>query len=166
MNTVHKSEVHDLEVCKSGVGSCRPAGCTPPVAEPCKCGFTLIEVMVALGVFFVAVFAILGVLSNCLSNARALQQKSADAGMVAAELSLSNAITEGLDSGDFGTMYPGYTWTRDAYEAGSNGLFQADIIVQRPSGVVESKMSILLYRPQSQPGSTPGRGLFSGNVFR
>ena len=128
--------------------------------------FTLIEVMVALGIFFIAVFAILGVLSNCLSNARRLQQKGADAGMVAAELSLTNEVAEGLESGDFGDMYPGYTWTRDIYEVGSNGLFQADIIVQQPSGQLESKMSVLLYRPQSQAGNTANRRQATRNALR
>ena len=118
-----------------------------------KRAFTLIEVMIAMGIFFIAIFAILGVMSNCLRNARALQQKTVDAGMVAAEMSLTNAIEEGLDSGDFGDMYPGFTWTRDAYEAGTNGLYQVDIIVQRPTGAVESKMSVFFFRPQSQAGA-------------
>lgn len=125
--------------------------------------FTLVEVMVALGIFFMAVFAILGVMSTALRNARALQQKSVDAGMVAAEMSLTNAITEGLESGDFGDMYPGYTWTRDAYEVGTNGLFQVDIIVQKPEGTLESQMSIFLYRPQSQAGA--GSSPFGANPF-
>jgi len=114
--------------------------------------FTLVEVMIAMGIFFIAIFAILGVMSNCLRNARALQRKTVDAGMVAAEMSLTNAIEEGLESGDFGDMYPGFTWTRDAYEAGTNGLYQVDIIVQRPIGDVESKMSVYFFRPQSQAG--------------
>lgn len=120
--------------------------------------FTLIEVMIAMGIFFIAIFAILGVMSNCLRNARSLQRKTVDAGMVAAEMSLTNAIEEGLESGDFGDMYPGYTWTRDAYEAGTNGLYQVDIIVQQPGGEVESKMSVYFYRPQSQTaGGLRGR---------
>jgi general secretion pathway protein I len=115
-----------------------------------RSAFTLIEVMVALGIFFLAVFAILGVMSNGLRNARLLQQKSVDAGMVAAQLSLTNAFEEGLESGDFGDMYPGYTWTRDIAEEGTNGLYRADIIVQRPGGALESKMSVLFYSPQSK----------------
>lgn len=120
--------------------------------------------MVALGIFFMAVFAILGVMSTALRNARALQQIPVDAGMVAAEMSLTNAITEGLESGDFGDMYPGYKWTRDAYEVGTNGLFQVDIIVQKPTGTLESQMSIFLYRPQSQP-SAAGSSPFGGGAF-
>lgn len=127
--------------------------------------FTLVEVMVALGIFFVAVFAILGVMSTGLRNARILQQKTVDAGMVAAELSLTNAITEGIDSGDFGDMYPGYTWTRDAYEAGTNGLYQVDIIVQRPGGALEAQMSVFFFSPQSAQASSGGGSPFGANPF-
>lgn len=116
--------------------------------------FTLVEVMVALGIFFMAMFTILGLVSNSLRNARALQRKTVDAGMVAAQLSLTNKLTEGLETGDFGDLYPEFEWTRDIYEAQTNGLFQVDMIVQRRAGgTVESKMSILLFRPESPQGS-------------
>jgi hypothetical protein len=119
-----------------------------------KTAFTLVEVMVALGIFFMAMFTILGLISNSLRNARALQRRTVDAGMVAAELSLTNKLTEGLETGDFGDLYPEFEWTRDIYEAGTNGLFQVDMIVQRRAGgAVESKMSILLFRPESPQGS-------------
>lgn len=117
--------------------------------------FTLVEVMVALLIFFMAVFTILGLLSNTLRNARSLQRKTVDAGMVAAQISLTNRIVEQLEEGDFGEIYPDHYWTSDAYEVGTNGLFQVDMIVQRRGGnnPVESKMSILLFRPESPQGS-------------
>ena len=119
--------------------------------------FTLIEVMIALGIFFMALFTILGVVSNALRNARALQRKTVDAAMIAAELSLTNKLKEGLETGDFGDMYPDFEWTRDIYEVQTNHLYQVDMIVQRRSGgPVESKMSILLFRPDSPPGSMDG----------
>jgi len=96
--------------------------------------FTLVEVMIALLIFFMAVFTILGLLSNSLRNARALQRKQVDAGMVAAQISLTNRLSEEFVSGDFEDMYPDYEWSRDTYEAATNGLFQVDMIVQRRSG--------------------------------
>ena len=119
--------------------------------------FTLIEVMIAMFIFFMVVFTILGVIANALRNARMLQRKSVDAGMVAAQVTLTNALTEQLETGDFEDLcpgvYPDYGWTRDVYEVGTNSLFQVDMIVQRRSGPVESKLSILLFRPGSPPGS-------------
>lgn len=121
--------------------------------------FSLVEVMIALAIFFMAVFAILGLISSVLRNARLLQNKKAvDAGMVAAQqLCLTNKLVEEVQSGDFGDMYPDYTWTMDTYEAATNGLFQVDIIVQRgSSGAVQSKMSVLRFAPDSAPGSLSG----------
>ena len=128
--------------------------------------FTLIEVMVALLIFFMAVFTVLALLSNTLRNARALQRKSVDGGMVAAQsyfkIVSTNRVTEGAETGDFGDMYPGYDWTTDTYEFATNGLYQVDIVVQRGGGTVESLMAILVFNGNS-PGSlsrgmlTPGR---------
>lgn len=120
--------------------------------------FSLLEVMVALGIFFMAVFAILGVITNGMRNARTLQQKDPDAGMVAAEITVSNALVEQLESAQFSQQYAGYSWTRDTYEVLSNKLFQVDMIVQKSGadGKPVSKLSILLFRPQSKPGSLDG----------
>ena len=48
--------------------------------------FTLIEVMIACGIFFMATFAILALVSTTLRNARALQHGDVDAGMAAAQI--------------------------------------------------------------------------------
>jgi hypothetical protein len=49
-----------------------------------RTGFTLLEVMIACGIFFMATFAILGLVSNTLRNARGIQRVEVDAGMAAA----------------------------------------------------------------------------------
>ena len=141
-----------------------PPGRVPGHSSPVRrrrTAFTLIEVMIALMIFFAAVFTILGVVSNALRNARVLQRKTVDAAMVAAQISLTNRLSEVLETGDFEDAYPDFEWTSDTYEVGTNGLFQVDMIVQRKSGgAVESKMSILLYRPESPAGSlSRGAGL-------
>jgi hypothetical protein len=75
--------------------------------------------------------------------------------MVAAQISVTNRLTEEMVEGDFQDMYPDYRWSSDTYEVATNGLFQVDMIVQKSSGnhPVESKMSVLLYRPDSPAGS-------------
>ena len=119
--------------------------------------------MVALLIFFMAVFTILGLISNSLRNARALQRKQVDCGMVAAQVSFhyanTNQIPEGVDSGDFGDMYPDHEWTTDTNEVATNGLYQVDMIVQRRAGgAVESKLSILVF-PQNARGGSLDRGV-------
>src|SRR5215831_19268980 len=75
--------------------------------------FTLMEVMVACGIFFMATFAILALVSTTLRNARALQRRDVDAGMAASqvfETLKTNRMEQGSLSGDFGDVYPGYSW--------------------------------------------------------
>ena len=115
--------------------------------------FTLLEVMIACGIFFIAVFAILGLVSNCLRNARALRHIEVDAGMVAAQLSKTNRLTEGALSGDFGDNYHDYTWETMTQEAATNGLYQVDIVVRKHGfqNPVDT-MSVWIYSPESATG--------------
>ena len=122
-------------------------------------GFTLLEVIIACAIFFIAGFAILELVTRSVSMARSLQQREPDAGMLAASLSLTNQLIEGSETGDFedlaGNLYPDYSWGRDTLEVFSNGLFQVDfyVINDKRSGAEPAKMSIFLFRPQSPPGS-------------
>ena len=125
--------------------------------------FSLLEVMVAIGIFCLAVFSILGLVSSSLANARHLRRPLVDAGVLAGELSLTNQLIEGMASGNLGEFlgksYQGYTWTYAVTEVQSNKLFQVDFIVQDQNSYnqpVVSKMSILLFRPQSPAGSLDG----------
>jgi Tfp pilus assembly protein PilV len=122
-----------------------------------RSAFTLVEVMVAAGILFMCLFAILALLSTSLRNARALQHIPVDASMLAAELSLTNKLFEGSASGDFEDLYPDYEWTREIQEVATNGLFQVDFTVyRRPQRTVESHMTVLLFRPESPAGSMGG----------
>lgn len=116
------------------------------------CAFTLLEVMIAIAIFFMVSFAILAVVSAGLRTARALRTSRPSAGILAAELSLTNKLEEGVETGDFGNLYRDYTWRRETYEVGTNGLWQADFWVYRRDdrGQPDSRMSILLFSPQSQ----------------
>ena len=132
----------------------------PPAHE--QRAFSLLEVMIAIGIFFMAVFAILGLVSGALENARRLQRPMVDAGVVAGVVSLTNQLVEGSASGDLsdflGKRYQGYTWTYAIQEVGSNRLFQVDFTVQSdaPGRPVVSKLSALYFRPQSPAGSLDG----------
>jgi hypothetical protein len=115
--------------------------------------FTLLEVMIACGIFFIAVFAILALVSSSLRNARLLRHIEVDAGMVAAQLSKTNKLTEGVMSGDFGDTYHDYSWETVTQEAATNGLFQVDIVV-RKRGLQNpvDTMSVLVFSPESASG--------------
>ena len=123
--------------------------------------YSLVEVMIALAIFFMAAFAILTLVSMTLKNARILQtKKGGNAGLIAANYyALSNKLEEGYESGEFGEMFPGHSWGAYAEEVSSNGLYQVDFeILGRSGGEPESRMNVLLFRPESQPGRLSGGG--------
>jgi hypothetical protein len=117
--------------------------------------FTLLEVMIALAIFFMAIFAILGLVSQNIAAAARLQRNEIDIASVATDLLLTNLVQEGVESGDFGDWHPGASWTRTVSEVSSNGLFQVDIVVARPpvnrfaKPPPDETLSLLLYRPNS-----------------
>jgi Tfp pilus assembly protein PilV len=124
--------------------------------------FSLLEVMIAIGIFFMAVFAILGLVSSSLENVRRLQRPIVDANPVAGYLLQTNMLVEGVyeaDLGDFlGNAYKGYRVTYDVRECETNKLFNVDFIVQSPDHgrPVVSKMTAKYYKPQSPAGSLDG----------
>jgi len=119
--------------------------------------FSLLEVMIAIGVFFMSIFMILSLVSSSLVNARWLQRPMVDAAMIASELSLTNQLVEASQSGDFGKAYPGYSWTADINEVQSNKLFQVDyVVVNDDHKQVVQTMSVLFFRPKSPAGSLDG----------
>jgi Tfp pilus assembly protein PilV len=119
----------------------------------------LLEVMIAMAIFFMAVFAILGLVAQNLQIARNLRCSEVDFSTVAAELALTNKLQEGAYSGDFGDFYPGAEWTADVYLYATGGLFQADITVlwPRSKSMSQERTSLWLYRPESslRPGTIP-----------
>ena len=111
--------------------------------------------MIAAGIFFMAVFAILALVTSTLRNARLLQRPQVDAGMLLSDLVQTNKLMEGSDSGDFGDVYPGYHWSSDIRQVGSNGLFQVDYVVIAPGNGphAATALSAILYRPDSPAGA-------------
>ena len=117
-------------------------------------GFTLLEVMIAMAVFFIVVFAILGVVVQSLGAARSLQIHRPDAGMLAGMLSLSNCCDEGFEAGDFEDVFPNHRWERQITEvvtnAGGMSLWQVDFVVfekMPDKKEVAEGMSVLMAKP-------------------
>jgi hypothetical protein len=157
MRTQGKRQIADDErKMTSDSRECIPVSCHRSLdTRRSEAAFTLMEVMIAAAIFFMCSFAILALLAGTLRSVRGLQHTTLDAGMLAAELSLTNRLWEGTESGDFGDLYPDFQWTREIYEVSSNRLFQVDFTIYKRTGdrPTESHMSILLYRPDSPPGS-------------
>lgn len=115
--------------------------------------------MIAMALFFMAIFAILDLTSQSLAAARSLRGSNLDITSLAAGLLLTNRVEEGsLPSeitAEFEELNPGYTCNGNISEVSSNGLFQVDFEIYGVKGkkVVASTTSILLFRPESAKSS-------------
>lgn len=120
--------------------------------------FTLVEVMIATTIFFMALFAILGVLSSGIHAATLLRTSGPTAGMVAGYFAISNTIDEGSLEGDFSDIagYQGYRWVSNARMI-TNDFFTMDFVVVDPHGVQSSFLNdVKFYKPGSGSGSGSG----------
>ena len=121
--------------------------------------FTLIEVMIACGIFFMATFAILALVSGTLRNARVLQRGEVDAGMAAAqvyETLRTNRYESGQQKGDFGETYRDFswqaTWDLDWDGGATNSLLKVEILVNRRGlRTPLDHMTIWVYSPNAKP---------------
>ncbi len=123
--------------------------------------FSLLEVMIAIAIFFVGAFAILSLVSQSLSNAQRMKHPLVDASAILAQLSIpTNGVIEGEYSGSLGDLlgknYAGYTYEGKVVEVESNGLCSADFWVFDPKNSHDpvARTSTLLI--QKVPGSLDG----------
>ena len=117
-------------------------------------GFSLIEVMIAAGLFFMATFAILLLVSATLRNAKTLQRGDADAGMAASQVSQMVKTNRQIGisgAGDFGEAYPDYSFEFASSGYRSNGLFRVQIVVKRRGSISPvDTATIWVYDPDAK----------------
>jgi hypothetical protein len=135
---------------KTRVSSCHRRG-----------AFSLLEVMIAIGLLLIGTCAILRLVSSSLDNARRIQRPLVDASALLSQLSLTNQLSEGIYSGNLadvlGKGYGDYRWSGEIREVQSNKLFQADFVIQNAGNKeIVSHTMTLFYRPQSPAGSLDG----------
>lgn len=135
--------------------------------HPARRAFSLLEVMIAVGIFFIGAFAILTLVSESLANAQRLKHPLVDASAILSQWSLTNQFIEGPYSGNLGDIlgkdYAEFNWEGDINEVRSNHLYSADFLIFNVKNHHEpvSRTSALFFRPQSPPGSLDG-----GNFVR
>jgi hypothetical protein len=133
--------------------------------------FSLLEVMIAIAIFFVGAFAILGLVSSSLDNVRRLQRPSVDASPVLARWAATNSLVEGTYQGSLGDPdllgkdYRDYNYIVDIAEVASNHLYgvRCRILSTKGNRPVISDITTALYRPQSPPGSLDGAPGLTGH---
>ena len=116
--------------------------------------FTLLEVMIASGIFFMATFAILALVAQSLRNARALERNEANAGMAAAmvyDIVKTNRMDEGAGNGDFGNLYPEYSYDYEWHPYQTNGLLEVDLVLNRRGNKLPAdSLVFLVFNPNTQ----------------
>jgi Tfp pilus assembly protein PilV len=123
--------------------------------------FSLLEVMIAIGIFFLGSFAILSLISQSLSNAQRLKHPLVDASAILSQISLTNQFVENEYDGNLddilGKTYAGYTYRGEITEVQSNRLYSADFYIFAPRNRAPiARTTSLFFRPQSPPGSLDG----------
>jgi len=126
--------------------------------------FSLLEVVIAVAIFFTAIFAITQLVTQNLDLVRSLQAKRPDLGTLAGKCLMDTNWVEGraapydedfgFNDGGAAALYPEAGWERDWMLAATNvsltnGLYRADITLTETLAQQEAitKMSILMYRP-------------------
>jgi hypothetical protein len=122
-------------------------------ANPAHGGFSLLEVMIAIGIFFTSVFLILELTSQHLRTARIMQTMNVDRSSLPALLSMTNFLEIGPLPIDIKMAYedshPGVTVDGMIEEAATNGLFRVDYTIHwlAENNMRKTRNSILLWRP-------------------
>ena len=136
--------------------SVKRAEARAPRTKSRRRAFTLLEVMIAVGILFMCLFGVLALLTNSLANARKLQQHrdidtSSIAGLIYVQLVNTNNVNEGPIDVDLEEMFPGSKCEADLTQVGTNGLCQVDFVLER-NQKLELKSSFLVYLPNMKVG--------------
>ena len=147
--------------------------------------FTLSEVLIAVAIFVIAIFAILQLVNQSIQLVRAMQQQRPDLGALAGKTlielpepdgDLVSGLLEPLDE-DFGgngggdlALYPNALWQRDIFSLdATNGLYQASILIEestRDGDYTEYELRFLMFRPdlaEVELGGDAGSDAAGGN---
>jgi type II secretory pathway component PulJ len=128
-------------------------------------GFTLLEVALAMAIFFASVFVILELVSGSLRIARQLQQPRVDITAVAAHIALTNRLTEGEQDAEPLRQALGPLAVEAGFDARgyvefarSNGLYTVRVEVFPPQAgaAPAAELDLLLFRPDTATGTGLG----------
>lgn len=125
-----------------------------------RSAFSLLEVMIAIGIFFMVAFAVLALVSQCLGQARSLELIRTPIGAIASDAMLVTPHEPGMFNGDFGDIYPDHRWEADVYfpEYVTNETLVAIELGVKRSGQSgpDTELVILKFQPDPPPREQSG----------
>jgi len=118
-------------------------------------GFTLIEMVVAVSVFVVAVFAILQLVATNLNVVKSISEQNrkpdisdlAMQTMVDAQMGILEEGLEDVLDEEFEQMFPDWRWARDVFLVGTNGLYRVRIYLEHTEEDTLKTLNMLVYQP-------------------
>lgn len=101
-------------------------------------GFTLIEMIVATVLLALGVVAALGCIASA-TRATSVAGEYTTAALLAqqrfAELQVQpDEVASGQQQGEFGELYPGYTWSQSSEPTGIEGVYRVSLVVEWQTG--------------------------------
>ncbi|MBC8324649.1 MAG: prepilin-type N-terminal cleavage/methylation domain-containing protein [Verrucomicrobia subdivision 3 bacterium] len=145
--------------------------------RPCIAGLTLVEVLIAVMIFAIAVFAILELVNQNLQLVRMMQQQRPDLGALAdrtltepaeaangtLRVQRGDSPTDidfgGNDGGGAGALYPNASWWRDIEPLDeTNGLYRVTIHVEETIAGENREIILkyLMFRPDVAEAESGG----------
>ncbi|MCD8533751.1 MAG: hypothetical protein LR011_02750 [Verrucomicrobia bacterium] len=125
-------------------------------SSPPRQAFSLLEVVIAMGIFFMAIFVILEISSSALRSVFLLHHPSPDPRELLGDLIMTNQLEEISESGDFGDQFKGYVWERTVSRAttseNDNGLYQVDVRIRLAESEWSTELNMLLFKPSMATG--------------
>ena len=104
-----------------------------PSTQHTQRGFSLLELVLAMGIFSMSVLACLELYSISLQSAgdsvEYTQAVYLAQGLME-ETMTESSLYASTDSGDFGDTYPKHSWMMEVRETEQDGLMEIDLIVQ------------------------------------
>ena len=128
----------------------------------CKAaGFTLLEVMLAVAIAAVALFAITMAIGRCTDAAKAVSSHTNAYDLLEdklREFANPTNFVAGTSNGDFGEAYPGFEWAREVAQDDSQltGLYRQTVTVTW--GRRDLSVESMLYAPEAEGGTGESSG--------
>jgi general secretion pathway protein I len=117
-----------------------------------NCGFTLLEVMIAMAILATTLIVVFQSQSQSISMAndsRSLTVMSLLAQSKMADMESITTLPEGVSNGNFGVDYPDYDWRIDISQSEIISFYKVEVVVRNSHLSDKKAYHLVFYRPKS-----------------